>query len=142
LVPAESNKPALIAKTVDGIDDKIVPGTEHRFGVGCREELRHGAHVALGIDAADAFGHDFNFRAAHIGIHRMKLAIHIAHADLIKIDERKPANSRSRERFDRPGADPTDSDDTDVRGAQSRQRIDAKKASDAAEPEIEVAHRG
>ena len=67
-VAAQRNQAAFVCQAVDGIDDEVIGSVEQRFSVGFSEELRQRAHVALGIDAADTLGHDFDFGPTDVGV--------------------------------------------------------------------------
>ncbi len=139
-IATQRNEAALVCKAVDGVHDEVIASIEQCLSVGFGEEFRQRAHVTLGIDAADAFGHDFDFDSANIRVERMKLTIHIADADLVEIDEREVADARACERFDSPRSHAANTDHANMGGTQTRERIHAEKPANATKSKFEVTH--
>jgi len=77
--------------------------------------------VAIGIYRLHAASHHINFWFPKFRIQRVKLAIGITDANVVEIDEGDLADAGAGERFDGPGTDATQADDTNVGMADSFQ---------------------
>src|SRR5262245_24556263 len=98
-------------------------------------------HVAIRINGPRPLRHYFDLRFAYFSIQCVQLAVHIADANFVQIDESEFADAAPRERLRRPRANSTDADHAYMRAAQTLQTIRSVEALDAVESLIEVAHR-
>jgi hypothetical protein len=71
-------------------------------------------HDALGIDGRDSPRQRFHLRLAQLAVQRVKLAIDVADAHVVQIDQAQPANAGTGQRFDSPGADTAQPNYTNV----------------------------
>ena len=84
---------ALLTHGVDGIDDDIEPGAQELIGIlfGIKRLFFH--DEAIGIDGVDAVGHGGGFEASNLAVHGVELAVDIAEANFIEIDQSQVADA-------------------------------------------------
>ena len=78
----------------------------------------------FGVDGFDPLRHGFDFWFSNFSIEGMELAIHIADADFVQIDQRDGAKTGASQRFNRPGTHATNADDADMRLTKTLQTLD------------------
>ncbi len=87
----------------------------------------------LWVDGGDALRHDPDLFFPDGITEGMQLAVDVAQADLVMVDEGQGADATAGQGLHRPGPDPADADDADVHGAQVGDGGGAVQAFDAAE---------
>ena len=76
-----------MARGVYRVDHRIKSRVEDfRSGFLIEEGRDHG-HAAHRMDGTRAVGHGLSLLAADLAIHRVELAVHVAHADFIQIHQ-------------------------------------------------------
>src|ERR1035441_2967858 len=68
-------------------------------------------HIAVGINGSQAARQDLDLGLAELAVQRMELAVDVADANVIQIDESQLANAGHCQGFDLPGANPDDTRD-------------------------------
>ncbi len=90
-----------------------------------------------GIDRTRALGHHVDLGAPERAFERVQLAVRVADADVVGVDQCQTTDAASRQRLDRPRTDAADADDADVRRGEARGAAGAVQAVDAAEAFVE-----
>ena len=72
-------------------------------------------------------------RLAKIVGQRMELAVDVGLGHIVQVNQGQPADTRARQRLDRPRTDAAHADHANVRLAETLQRIVAVQPRDAAE---------
>jgi hypothetical protein len=88
----------------------------------------------------DASGHDFDLGPAEFAVEGVRLAVHVADADVIEVNQRQGADARAGERFDGPRTNAADSDHADVCPTQPLQTGRAKQSAHTTEPLFVIIH--
>ena len=85
-------------------------------------------------------GKHFDFGSAQLAIEGVDLAIDVADANIVHIDESQLADARAGERLYRPGANSAETYDADVGIAQSSQAGASEEPGDSAESPLVRVH--
>ena len=85
------------------------------------------------MNGSCAFGHGFGFLSSDLAVHGVKLSVDIGHTDFIQIDQSQIADTRTRQRFHRPGPHTAHTDDRDPGQKKTLQRRMTIEPRDAAE---------
>ncbi len=120
--PATGDQAALVAKGIDRVDDHIVPGFEQSIRRGLGEEFDAGPDIASGMDGADPVREHLRLETSHRPVEREQLAVHIAEADLVEVDEGQAADPGTGEGFDHPRSDAPETDHADMGGLKTLHR--------------------
>ena len=121
------------AHLVDGVDNEVERPSENRFQIVFIHKILDFLHLALRIDLQDAFVQRRYLRLAEIVGQRMELAVDVGLGHIVQVNQRQPADTRARQRLDRPRTDAAHADHADMRLAETLQRIVAVQPRDAAE---------
>lgn len=68
-------------------------GLSSRSALASREELDTRPDFAGGVNGSDALGQDLGFETPDRGVQRRELAVHVAQADLVEVDQGQGPNS-------------------------------------------------
>ncbi|MNC37627.1 hypothetical protein D3C75_861970 [compost metagenome] len=92
------------------------------FGQGfLGDEIHHRMHLARRVDRPQTLGHDLSLGTPDIPFHGMQLAVGVADADVIEVEQRDFADTTTRHGFSRPRADTANADDRHMGLAQALQ---------------------
>lgn len=95
-----------------------------------RKKLLPRLNPQFRIDGPHAPGQRVNFRDTDVPIQSGELPIHIAYTNLVRVNQRQLPDSRPRQSFHSPRANPAHADDRHVSGAQPFQsRLPIKSAN-------------
>ncbi|MCY1426693.1 hypothetical protein D9M71_425190 [compost metagenome] len=97
-------------------------------------------HRAVRVDPAQTLGHHLDLGLAHRAVQRVQLAVGVADADVIEVEQRNFANATTGHGFRRPGTDATDAHDRHMGRFQTLKAFDAIQAGDASKPRIFCTH--
>src|ERR1035441_6547504 len=99
-------------------------------------------HNAVGINGSPAERQDLDIRLAELAVQRMELAVDVADANVIQIDESQLANAGPRQGFDRPGANPAEANNAYMGAPTPLKPFLSEQAANAAEAPFIVVHDG
>ncbi len=125
---AAGNQKTFAGRTINRIEHEIEMSLQDFRGVRFQKEGVQGMHNAIGIYRFYAARHHVNFRFPKFAFQRVELAIGIADADVIEIDQRKRTDTGTSKRFDCPGTDAAKPNDADVGTGNSFQTFGRVKA--------------
>ncbi|MNS84851.1 hypothetical protein D3C72_1186900 [compost metagenome] len=97
-------------------------------------------HRAVRVDPAQALGHHLDLGFADGAVQRVQLAVGVADANVIKVEQRNLADATTGHGFRRPGTDATDADNRHMGRAQALHAFDAIQTGDACKPRIFCTH--
>jgi len=95
---------------------------------------------AVRVYGENPAGKHFDFGSAQFAIEGVDLAIDVADANIVHIDESQLADARAGERLYRPGANSAETYDADVCTAQSSQAGASEQPGDSAESPLVRVH--
>ena len=124
---------------VDRINHVIIATRQQQLRDVVRiDEFLNLGDLAIRIDLRNARAQRTHLgHAQRIG-QRVNLPIHIRLGQMIQVNQGELADRGARQRFDRPGADTTDTDHTDMGMAKRRQRRVTIQARDTAKTTLDV----
>ena len=111
-------------------------GASSLFGVFRRVELAAGLDDGVGIDGAQAFGHDLGLGLAERALHRVQLAVGVGHADAIEVDQDDAAKAAAGQRLGGERAHPAQTQHRRGGGRQAGQTLVAQQARRPVEPPV------
>ncbi|MNI64461.1 hypothetical protein D3C73_1199050 [compost metagenome] len=111
---AEGNQRHLGLDRIDGIHHIVKLPSDMLGQVVGGDEVIHLDHLAVGVDGADALGHDFCLEAADRALHGVDLTIGVGDADVIHVDQGDLVDAGTGQRLGRPGANPAYSHHADL----------------------------
>ncbi|MNV91530.1 hypothetical protein D3C71_1860330 [compost metagenome] len=97
-------------------------------------------HRAGRVDRPQALGHDLDLGSPDLPFEGMRLAVGVAHADIVQIEQGDLAHAAARQGLRRPRADPADTDDRHVGLTQPQQAIVTVQPGDSGKAWIFCAH--
>jgi len=97
-------------------------------------------HGNLRVDRPQALGHHFDLGPPDLAFQRMGLAVGIADADIVQVEQGDFANATARQGLGRPRADPADADHCHMGIAQALQALVAIQPGNAGKAWILSAH--
>ena len=118
---------------------------EDRVDVFRGHEILDLGQLTRRVDGQDSLRHGADLGFSELAVHGVHLAVHVGLGDHVQVDQRDPADRRTRQSFGSPRTDAADADHGDMGMLKARQRRRAVKALDAAEAALHVrsgfAHR-
>jgi hypothetical protein len=133
LPAAERDEKTFQRNAVNGVENVVEVRCEDFFGVGFEKEFLTRVDLTIRIDGAHAFGHDFDLGLPKRAGERVKLAVGVADADIVEINQRELSDAGTSERLDAPRTHAADADDAHVGQSQSFRTRGAEQSPDAAE---------
>ncbi|MNN03674.1 hypothetical protein D3C81_1163730 [compost metagenome] len=97
-------------------------------------------HRAVRVDPAQALGHHFDLGFADGAVQRVQLAVGVADANIVEVEQRNLAHAATSHGFRRPRTNATDADDRHMGRAQAFKPFDAIQTGDACKPRIFCTH--
>ncbi|MNS90234.1 hypothetical protein D3C72_1242730 [compost metagenome] len=86
-------------------------------------EIHHRMHLARWVDRPQAFSHDLGLGPTDIALLGMQLAVGVADANVIEVEQGDFADTATGHSLCRPGADTTNADDCHMGLAQALQAV-------------------
>ena len=116
---ATGDEEALIWDVVDSVQDVVIATGQDRIGGRGQKELGNFVEAALGVDGTNARGHGADFGLANRAVHGVKLAIDVADAHFVEIDQGKLTDAAAGQGLNSPRTDATDAHDANMGLAQA-----------------------
>jgi len=139
-IPTGGDEKTLLGEAVDGIEHVVEAGLKNLVRVRFDKEGVQRANSAIGVDGSRAPRHRFGLGLANRTIERMDLAVHVAHANIVEVNERERAHAGAGQSFDGPRTHAADTHNADVRSLEPFQSLGSEQAADAAEARVVFAH--
>jgi hypothetical protein len=123
---------------IDRIDDIIRTLSENLISGFEIIELGVNVDFRLWIDFPQTIRNDFGFLASDQALKRMKLAIEIGHANLVKVHDRDLTHSRARDALGSPRANAPKTDNHDMRVHELLHAVITDEAPHAIKAPVEL----
>ena len=129
---AAGQEKAFIRHRINGIENAIESAAQNVVTIGGGEKFLHRVDGALRINIQDALLHHGDLGPADGARQGRQLAVDIAKAHFIEVNERERSDAASSQRFHGPGADAANPNYRDKGGAETRGCGDAVQPLQAA----------
>jgi hypothetical protein len=127
-----------VLQRVNRVDEVVIASGEKFIGAGGSKELFDGVNVAFRVYSLHPGFHHLDLGFADFEGECRELAIDVADANFIQIDQGQSADSSAGQSFDGPGTDTTNTEDANVRAAQTVLSGNSDEPSDSAEPNVVI----
>ncbi|MCY1420398.1 hypothetical protein D9M71_360150 [compost metagenome] len=104
------------------------------------DEVGHRMHRTPRVDRPQALGHDLDLGPPHLPFQRMGLAVGVADADIVQVEQGNLAHAAACQGFGYPRAHPANTDHSHMGLAQTLQPLVAIQPGNAGEAWIFCAH--